>query len=581
MSDSTPRIEQDRQLILDAAKRGTGPKFWAYTKLSGPGWLQSAITLGSGSLAGGLFLGVLAGYGLMWLQPLAMILGVVMLSAIGYVALSTGERPFDSINRHVSPVLGWGWAIATLMANMVWCMPQFGVGTEAIQQNLAPGLFGPDAMDPDDSRIAVVAILFGISSLVVWFYDSGGWGIKLFEGLLKIMVGIIVVCFFGVVVKMSLSSDGLPWGSIFRGFIPDFDLLSEPSPAFDGYLAATGEYASFWSGKIVRMQQKVMITAAATAVGINMTFLLPYSMLRRGWNKDFRGLAIFDLATGLFVPFLLATSCIVIAAATQFHAQPAPGLLGETNERGDVIRPAKSLVGKFNTLTATRIQAELDKAGSAAITTLSPEEIESRRAALPQADRQLAAMLVKRSAFDLAGSLERLTGKGTSQYVFGVGVVGMAISSIIILMLINGFVVCEMLGVPSKGTAHRIGCLLAAASGAMGPFLFPGGSNFWIAVPTSMFGMVLLPIAYFTFLLLMNSPDLLGEHMPRGFRRLGWNVLMVIATLLASFGSYWSIRTSDYARYGFTGLGLFIALAVVFHFRRDHVPKGDAPETNA
>ena len=42
--------------------------------------------------------------------------------AIGYVTLSTGERPFKAINTHVNPVLGWGWAIATLMANCVWSL---------------------------------------------------------------------------------------------------------------------------------------------------------------------------------------------------------------------------------------------------------------------------------------------------------------------------------------------------------------------------------------------------------------------------------------------------------------------------
>ena len=52
-----------------------------YTKKSGPGWLQGAITLGGGSLAGALYLGVFMGYNMMWLQPLAMILGVIMLSA--------------------------------------------------------------------------------------------------------------------------------------------------------------------------------------------------------------------------------------------------------------------------------------------------------------------------------------------------------------------------------------------------------------------------------------------------------------------------------------------------------------------
>jgi len=46
-----PRIEKDRQLILDAQKKGRGAVFKAYVKLSGPGWLQSGITLGGGSLS--------------------------------------------------------------------------------------------------------------------------------------------------------------------------------------------------------------------------------------------------------------------------------------------------------------------------------------------------------------------------------------------------------------------------------------------------------------------------------------------------------------------------------------------------
>ncbi|MFK7776896.1 MAG: hypothetical protein QM501_02080, partial [Gimesia sp.] len=185
------RIEQDRQLILDAKQKGTGAKIKVYSRLSGPGWLQSAITLGGGSLAGGLYLGILSGYHLMWLQPLAMIMGIIMLSAIGYVALSTKERPFASINNHISPVLGWGWAIATLMANLIWCMPQFALGTAALQQNLAPEIFG----NGDNGKYLASAVLFLISGVVIWFYDSGGWGIKLFEVILKVMVGVVVLCF--------------------------------------------------------------------------------------------------------------------------------------------------------------------------------------------------------------------------------------------------------------------------------------------------------------------------------------------------------------------------------------------------
>jgi len=54
-------------------------------------------------------------------------------------------------------------------------------------------------------------------------------------------------------------------------------------------------------------------------VGINMVFLYPYSLLARGWGREHRKLARFDLYLGTLVPFLLASSLIVIAAANTLH----------------------------------------------------------------------------------------------------------------------------------------------------------------------------------------------------------------------------------------------------------------------
>ena len=533
-----------------------------YFSLSGPGWLQGAITLGGGSLSGSLYLGVLAGFGLMWLQPLAMIMGIIMLSAIAYVSLSTGERPFDAINKHINPVLGWGWAIATMMANFVWCMPQFALGTAAIQQNLLPGVFGAGAMDDFTSKLIIVIFLLVSTGTIIWFYDSGSKGIRLFELVLKLMVGMVVLCFFGVVLKMSLSGDGLNWGEILSGFIPDFSLLSRPADQFTSILAQTGEYSKFWTDKIVYEQQQVMITAAATAVGINMTFLLPYSMLRKGWGRVHRELAIFDLAFGLFIPFLLATSCVVIAAATQFHAQPAPGFMGEVDGQGNAIAPAGNLVGGYNKLVEKRLEQQVS-AGEFAILKADPAAMKAAVSELPAADRELAAMLVTRDAFNLAGSLKELTGPIFSQVIFGIGVLGMAVSTIIILMLINGFVICEIFKLPHTGMYHRAGCYLAGLSGAMGPFLWSGDAKLWLAVPTSMFGMVLLPVAYFTFMFMMNSKSLMGASRPKGIQLIVWNILMLAASLLAAFGSFWSIYSSPYRMVGFVAMGVFIGLAVV------------------
>ncbi len=578
MSNDQSKVEQDRELIVNAREKGTGAKLFAYTKLSGPGWLQAAITLGGGSLAGSLYLGVLAGYNMMWLQPLAMILGIVMLSAISYVTLSTGEKPFQAINQNISPVLGWGWAIATLMANLVWCMPQFALGTAALQQNLFPDLLGKaSGLGENQANMITVLILFMISATVVWFYNSGGWGIKLFETILKVLVGVIVISFFGVVFKMSFSAEGLAWGEIFKGFIPNLTMLKEPAPAFAKIIAETGGYADYWKNLIISQQRDVMVTAAATAVGINMTFLLPYSMLKKGWDREFRGLAIFDLSTGLFIPFILATSCVVIASASQFHATPASGLLGEKDSNGEIIVPADKIVKGFNKILDARIKNEIGeeqfkelKAEQAAFDKKKQSDealedkigpLEKTRNELPVGDRQLASMLVKRDAFNLADSLAPLTGEKFSQYVFGIGVVGMAISTIIILMLINGFAVCEMLGLESKGWPHRAGCFLAGIVGATGPFIW-SDAQFWLAVPTSVFGMVLLPVAYVTFFLVMNSRKMLAGDLPAGRKRLQWNLLMLIAISFAALGSCWVIWSKT-GWIGISALAVFIVLAIV------------------
>ena len=57
----------ESELIDLAQTKGPLGKAAIYTKLSGPGWLQGAITLGGGSLAGALYVGIISGYQLMWL----------------------------------------------------------------------------------------------------------------------------------------------------------------------------------------------------------------------------------------------------------------------------------------------------------------------------------------------------------------------------------------------------------------------------------------------------------------------------------------------------------------------------------
>ncbi|NIP25379.1 MAG: hypothetical protein GWN67_13625, partial [Phycisphaerae bacterium] len=188
-----PRIEKDRQSILDAQKKGKGALFKTYLRLSGPGWLQSGITVGGVSFSSSLYLGVLVGVSMMWLQPLAMILGIIMLGAIAYVTLSIRERPLKAINDHVSPVLGWSWLLASMAANLVWSMPQYVLGTRALQQNLSPNFLGgiPDPW----GRIICVGFILAICITATMFYGAGGRGVKIFEIIIKSIVSMIVLSF--------------------------------------------------------------------------------------------------------------------------------------------------------------------------------------------------------------------------------------------------------------------------------------------------------------------------------------------------------------------------------------------------
>ncbi len=558
MTDGSPTgdtaLDRQTELLKSVENRALPVRLATYTRLSGPGWLQGAITLGGGSLAGALYLGVIMGYQLMWLQPMAISLGVVMLAAISYVTLSSGEKPFDAVRNHVSPALAWGWLIATMMANVVWSLPQFALGTAAIQQNLLPASATPTG------KVLAAGSLLVVALIVVWFYNSGSRGIRIFEWILKAMVGVVVLSFFGVVAAMT-NAGVLPWGEIFAGFIPDPRALFEPAESLREDIAATGEMSTWWSDKIAATQKDKIITAFATAVGINMTFLLPYSMLRKRWAKPHRGLAIFDLAIGLIFPFVLATGCVVIAASSQFHGQPKDVFaMLEAEQLGTKeVKDYRKLLDQRLAVAPAFKETEY----KTPISELSDSERAALHAELPEADRRMAAMLVERDNLSLATTLAPLVGSQIAQKVFGIGVLGMALSTIIILMIINGFAFCEMIGASPDGPMHRIGSLLPAV-GVLGPFVW-GAAAPALATPTSVIGGAMLPIAYLSFLLLMNSEQVLGKAMPRGIKRVVWNALMITATTVASAASVWGLYEKKL--YGFelgkTALAALVVLLVI------------------
>lgn len=510
-------------------------KLGIYTSLSGPGWIQAAVTLGGGSLVGALYLGVIGGYEFLWLQPLAMLCGIIMLGAISYVTLSTDERPFRVMKKKVSPALAWGWLIATIIADTVFCAAQFSLGRGAIEDNLG---FKPGAF-----VITGSLFIFGISLIVL--SQKNERASRIVDNILKILVGIIVLAFMGVVVTL-LSKGAVPWSSLLSGLIPDFTALFRPTERFTEAIGKTGASAAYWTDLVASTQREMIIAAFGTAVGINMTFLLPYSLKGRGWTRKHRELSRFDLVLGLFIPFFLGTSALVIASAASFHAQYADIL----DEQGKPFKKAE--VSYYNVVDQ---KLTVDYPG---YPLFDKEKKDVLRAALPIEEKRLAGMLANRDAVSLAKSLEPFLGK-SSQMIFGIGVLAMAVSTFLVHMMMNGYAISEAFNKVGHTKYFIIGAAMPALAGFFSPILWAGEAKAAMQILASIIATTLLPIAYLGFLLLMNSQSVLGDELPK--KRFFINVLMTFSAGVATFGSIWALNSKG--TFGMLGIVALLVLALI------------------
>ena len=425
---------------------------------------------------------------------------------------------------------------------------------------------------------------------------------KTFDVILKLIVGMIVICFVAVVYYLSSRCDALDWGAILMGFIPNFSHWNNPAPSIAALLSQLDEtQQSFWRDQIVAKQQESMIGVTATAVGLNMTFLLPYSMLARGWDKPFRGLARFDLITAMAIPYILVTTCIVIASTHAFHAKADPNFLsndpavmqqsvlfdstlgvlekrfindqgaGQSAERARLLNgQVNDLRGRLATLSLDENQKSQLQNEIAAAEATKKRTLANFGASLSEAEKRIAPTLVKPNAAQLAATLRPLMGEGNEKYadlIFGLGALGMGFSTIIILSLINGYAFAEIADRYESQTIRIVGAVAAIAVGFCWHWIWQGDSRTWLGIVASTFAAILLPIAYISFFALMNNSRLLGEEKPVGTRMWIWNLLMSIGVLGALTQAYGAISTkvNDPLQGPFVigGVAVFLLLALV------------------
>jgi Mn2+/Fe2+ NRAMP family transporter len=432
-------LARERAVLAELAAQPLPSRVRGYLRLLGPGYLQSAMTLGGGTATSALFAGAIFGYQLLWVAPVAMLLGLCMLAAISWQTLSTGQRPFPAMREHAGAPLAWAWAIGALLSSIIWHFSHYALASALLVD------LGDLAGVPGIPPLAAGGVVLVGSVVVSGLYGRSDRWVRAYERLLRTIVWGVVLCFGWVVFRTGVSD----WGELASG------LLSFDVPATrNGIAGAT-----------------LVLSGLSAAVGVNMVFLYPYTLLARGWGREHRELSLVDLLLGTFVPYTLAVSLIVIATANTLHLDPA--------------------------YDGTR---------------LSPVE---------------AAGVLAQGIGPLAGRL-----------VFGLGVLGMVLSSITLHMLTCGFVGVELLGLTVGSWQHRLATWMPVP-GILG-CVYWSDIAVWVSIPTNIVCGLFLPATYLGFCLLQRSRAYLGDDRPAGVFGSVWLAAMVGVTgfLLVFLGWY-------------------------------------------
>ncbi len=291
-------------------------KAGGYIKRTGPGLLQSAMTLGAGSAAASVMAGASFGYKLLWVQPVAMFLGICMLAALGNIVLTTGERPYKAFGRELSVTLAFLWALGTIVASVIWHFPQYTLAAGAMR-DLVSTVSGAE-MDVAAAGTTslttvglVVSVLTGLLILTInifttWNYGSHSRGIKLYEWFLRGIIATVIIA-FGIVVVANIAN--INWAELLKGLF-----------GFHG-IPQVKEMPGLEPKQLDSVT--LVLGMLGAAVGINMTFLYPYSLLAKGWGKHHKKLARWDLGMSMFLPFVLVTSLVIIAMTVSGVFNPA------------------------------------------------------------------------------------------------------------------------------------------------------------------------------------------------------------------------------------------------------------------
>jgi len=272
-------------------------RFLGYLKLGGPGFMDSALTLGAGTLTAAMLSGATFGYKTMWLLWVAMGLGIFMMAAMARFTCR-GRLPIIQVqNKYHGRIVGslMTALVGTAAVAVIFNFGQYSIGAHLIE-SLTP-LMG--FKFPRQINWIVYMVL--TSCLILSYGRRGRRGIALVENFMKLSIGIMLLCFGGCLIVV-----GVDWGGFWKGiFIP-------------------------WLPSGVKGLD-LFVASSAAAIGVMDWVFFHYAGLARGWGRRHESQAHFDIGAGLFLPFIIVNYLVIgVFAGTLYkqgiHPETAPEL---------------------------------------------------------------------------------------------------------------------------------------------------------------------------------------------------------------------------------------------------------------
>ncbi|MBM4063818.1 MAG: divalent metal cation transporter, partial [Planctomycetes bacterium] len=326
------------------------------------------------------------------------------------------------------------------VASVVWHVPQYVLATGAL---VDLGRTAGAELPPLGTSLFVLVLAVAMTSC----YGRSVRLVRAYESALKYLVWAIVLSLLWVVLRTDTD-----WGRVLWGFVPHLPQQRHAeSPV------------------------TLVVSGLGAAVGINMVFLYPYSLLARGWGRAHRNLARCDLLLGMWLPYTLATSLMVIAAANTLFAS------GEPVGRGATIHQVGAVLG------------------------------------------QVLGPVLGRVVFDLG--------------MFAMAFSTISLHMVVCGFVASAWFGCAVGSCAHRlwSLLPAPACLAPALLPLLGYQNLPP----WIGVPTNVLCLGLLPLCYVGFLLLQQSRAYLGADRPRGTRLALWLTAMglAIATIVVGFAA--------------------------------------------